>query len=74
MEDIVLNYENYENIQLALNDINTNINALTDFLELHFNNFALGIQFIMYVLGFFMFLKCLHLLYRLFGGVFLGGV
>lgn len=45
-----------------------------DYIIAQINNLSAGFQFIMYVLGAFLVWKVIAVLWKLFGGIFFGGI
>jgi hypothetical protein len=45
-----------------------------DFIIAQINNLTAGFQFVMYVLGAFLVWKVITVLWKLFGGIFFGGL
>ena len=55
-------------------DILQSLSELNSLIDTHFYNIEAGLQIIMYIAVAFLLWKVITILYRLFGGVFLGGV
>lgn len=55
-------------------DILIQINDKLGTIIQHLDNFSHGMRFIMGILAVFLLWKVISILYRLFGGVFLGGI
>lgn len=74
MEDVRIVVDNVTISNSQWNELIEKLDIIADFINIHGNNIAMGMRILLYIGVAFFIWKVITVLYRLFGGIFFGGI